>query len=147
MFLWDSGQDLVCYESCLLTRAVPMKDIQLRFESNKLLSLLNNSIFPRRLRSPNNPPLASADMLLINPPTLLKSSSSVGGSDTPLQKKHNSVDNLRLQGTHTVKYWCMLRPRRVKAKRRCIWRECGLYGIAVQQQLLLGHCDLFFRLA
>lgn len=52
-----------------------------------------------RLRSPNNPPLASADMMLLNPPSLLKSSSSVGGSDTPIpQKKHSSVDNLRLQG-------------------------------------------------
>ena len=67
-------------------------------------------LYFRRLRSPNNPPLASADTMLLNPPSLLKSSSSVGGSDTPTpQKKHSSVDNLRLQGTVTVVSWCLYR--------------------------------------
>ena len=65
-----------------------------------------------RLRSPNNPPLASADMMLLNPPSVLKSSSSVGGSDTPTpQKKHSSVDNLRLQGKYSssevTKLWSL----------------------------------------
>lgn len=56
------------------------------------------SVCESRLRSASNPPLASADMLLINPPCSLKTSSTAGGSDTPTaQKKHNSVDNLRLQ--------------------------------------------------
>ncbi|XP_073252830.1 protein inturned-like isoform X3 [Porites lutea] len=58
------------------------------------------SVCEASLRSPRNPPLASADALLISPPTtiLQKSSSSFGGSDTPTsQKKHGSLDNLRLQ--------------------------------------------------
>lgn len=58
------------------------------------------SVCEASLRSPRNPPLASADALLISPPTtmLQKSSSSFGGSDTPSsQKKHGSLDNLRLQ--------------------------------------------------
>lgn len=59
------------------------------------------SVCEASLRSPRNPSLASADTLLVSPPTtvkLQKSSSSLGGSDTPTsQKKHGSVDNLRLQ--------------------------------------------------
>lgn len=56
------------------------------------------------LRSHRNPPVASADTLLLNPPTIMsqKASSSFGGSDALApQKKHGSLDNLRLQGTVT----------------------------------------------
>lgn len=58
------------------------------------------SVCEANLRSPRNPPVASADTLLLNPPTIMsqKASSSFGGSDAlTLQKKHGSLDNLRLQ--------------------------------------------------
>ena len=72
----------------------------LYFVDRVLLKTFQWHVFFHRLRSVSNPPLASADMLLINPPCSLKTSSTAGGSDTPTaQKKHNNVDNLRLQGT------------------------------------------------
>lgn len=72
----------------------------LYFVDRVLLKTFHWHVFFHRLRSVSNPPLASADMLLINPPCSLKTSSTAGGSDTPTaQKKHNNVDNLRLQGT------------------------------------------------
>lgn len=57
------------------------------------------SVCEASLRSPRSPPLASADALLLSPPTSAQRVAvSLGASEslTP-QKKHGSIDNLRFQ--------------------------------------------------